>query len=71
VIDADAGSAFQQYFATTQAGGSFALLATFPVTGNSTEIGFVTVQIANSIGATTTQQITIAPPPAPLTVSQI
>jgi hypothetical protein len=71
VIDADAGSAFQQYFATTQAGGSFALLATFPVTGNSAEIGFVTVQIANSIGTTTTQQITIAPPPAPLTVSQI
>jgi ASPM-SPD-2-Hydin domain-containing protein len=71
VINADAGSAFQQYFATTQAGGSFALLATFPVTGNGAEIGFVTVQIANSIGTTTTQQITIAPPPAPPTVSQI
>ena len=28
--------AFQQYFSTTQAGGSFALLAVFPVTGNTT-----------------------------------
>ncbi len=71
VINADAASAFQQYFATTQAGGSFALLATFPVTGNSAKIGFVTVQITNSIGATTTQQITIAPPPAPPAISQI
>jgi len=70
-INADAGGAFQQYFATTQAGGMFALLATFPVTGNSAEIGFVTVQIANSIGTTTTQQINVAPPPAPPTVSQI
>jgi hypothetical protein len=71
VINADAGSAFQQYFATTHAGGSFALLATFPVTGNSAEIGFVTIQITNSIGATTTQQITVSPPPAPPIQSQI
>jgi hypothetical protein len=71
VINADAGSAFQQYFATTQAGGSFALLATFPVTGNSAEIGFVIVQITNSSGTTTTQQITVAPPPAPPIQSQI
>jgi hypothetical protein len=70
-IDVDASTAFQQYFGTTQAGGSFALLASFPVTGNSAEVGFVTVQITNSIGTTTTQQITIAPPPAPATVSQI
>jgi hypothetical protein len=59
-IDVDASTAFQQYFSATQAGGSFALLATFPVTGDTTQIGFVTAQVTNSIGATTTQQITIA-----------
>jgi hypothetical protein len=59
-IDVDASTPFQQYFNATQAGGSFALLATFPVTGDTTQIGFVTAQVTNSIGATTTQQITIA-----------
>jgi hypothetical protein len=56
-IDVDAATAFQQYFASTQAGGSFALLATFPVTGDVTQIGFVSAQITNSAGATTAQQI--------------
>jgi Abnormal spindle-like microcephaly-assoc'd, ASPM-SPD-2-Hydin len=59
-IDVDASTPFQQYFSATQAGGAFALLATFPVTGDTTQIGFVTAQVTNSIGATTTQQITIA-----------
>jgi hypothetical protein len=59
-IDVDSSTPFQQYFSATQAGGSFALLATFPVTGDTTQIGFVTAQVTNSIGATTTQQITIA-----------
>jgi len=58
-INVDAGSAFQQYFSTTQAGGSFLLLANFPVTGNTLEIGTVTAQITNSLGATTAQQIPI------------
>jgi hypothetical protein len=58
-INVDAGSAFQQYFSTTQAGGSFALLAEFPVTGNEAEIGYVTAQVANSLGTTTAQQISI------------
>jgi hypothetical protein len=58
-INVDAGSTFQQYFSTTQAGGSFALLANFLVTGDTTQIGFVTAQIANSLGTTTAQQIPI------------
>jgi hypothetical protein len=66
-IDANAGAAFQQYFSTTQVGGSFALLAEFLVSGNTTEIGSVTAQIANSAGTTAAQQIPIAPPPAPPT----
>jgi len=56
-IDVDAATAFRQYFDTTQAGGSFALLATFPVTGVTSQIGFVSAQITNSAGATTAQQI--------------
>lgn len=64
-INVDASTTFQQYFSTTQAGGVFALLAVFPVTGNTAQIGSVTAKITNSIGATTTQQIPIAPPPAP------
>jgi hypothetical protein len=56
-INVDATSAFQQYFSATQAGGLFALLATFPVSGNTMQIGAVTAQITNSSGATTAQQI--------------
>lgn len=56
-INVDAATTFQQYFATTQAGGMFALLATFPVTGNVTQIGFVSAQFTNSTGSTNAQQI--------------
>jgi hypothetical protein len=59
VINVDAASAFQQYFSATQAGGSFALLATFPVTGDTSLIGSVTAQITNSQGATSQQQFPI------------
>jgi hypothetical protein len=59
VIDVNAGTDFQQYFSTTQAGGMFQLLATFPVSGDTSQIGSVTAQITNSAGATTTQPIAI------------
>lgn len=59
VINVNASAAFQQYFSTTQVGGSFALLATFPVTGDTSQIGYVTAQISNSSGTTTAQQIQI------------
>lgn len=58
-INVDATSAFQQYFSTSQAGGSFQVLATFPVSGNEAEIGWVTVQVNNSLETTTAQQIPI------------
>ncbi|HTB17194.1 MAG TPA: hypothetical protein VK708_03715, partial [Bryobacteraceae bacterium] len=58
-IDVNASADFQQYFSATQAGGSFQVLATFPVTGNSAEIGFVTAQVTNSLGTTSAQQISI------------
>ena len=59
-IPVNVSSAFQQYFASTQVGGMFALLATFPVTGDTTQIGSVTVQMTNSAGSITAQQIAIA-----------
>jgi Abnormal spindle-like microcephaly-assoc'd, ASPM-SPD-2-Hydin len=59
-IPVSAGSAFQQYFATTQVGGMFALLATFPVTGDTTQIGSFTMQMTNSAGTITAQNVQIA-----------
>jgi hypothetical protein len=58
-IQEDATSDFQSYFATTQTGGAFALLAKFPVTGDVTQIISATVAITNSVGVTTTQSILI------------
>jgi len=63
VINVNAATAFQQYFSSTQASGdgdsAFQLLATFPVTGDTSQIGYVTAQFTNSLGATTAQQIAI------------
>ncbi len=56
-IGVDAASAFHTYFNTTQAGGTFQVLAEFPVTGNTALIGFVTAQITNSLGTSTAVQI--------------
>jgi hypothetical protein len=58
-IDVDATAAFQQYFSSTQAGGTFQVLAQFPVSGNEAEIGWVTAQVTNSLGTTTAQQIPV------------
>ena len=65
-IPVSAGSTFQQYFASTQVGGMFALLAKFPVTGDTTQIGSFSMQMTNSAGTTTVQNVQIAgstPPP--------
>lgn len=59
-IPVNVSSVFQQYFASTQVGGMFALLARFPVTGDTTQIASVTIQITNSAGTITAQQIAIA-----------
>ncbi len=56
-ITVNAASQFQSYFATTQAGGMFTMLATFPFTGNSGTVAGVNVQIENSAGTITTQRI--------------
>lgn len=56
-IPTDATANFTTYFATATAGGQFALTATFPITGDATQIKSVQVQLTNSVGTATTQQI--------------
>jgi hypothetical protein len=58
-IHVDVSSTFQQYFASTQVGGMFALLARFPMTGDSTQVVSVDVQIVNAAGVTTAQRVPI------------
>jgi len=58
-INVDVSSPFQQYFASTPAGGMFALLAKFPMTGDSTQVVSVDVQITNAAGITTAQRVSI------------
>lgn len=47
-----AGTDFQKYFQSSTAGGSFNLVATFPVTGNVSTIAAVEVSVTNSTGTT-------------------
>ncbi len=56
-IQYNAASQFHQYFFTNNAyGGSFAMQATFPDTGDVTKVGSVAVTVANTVGQTTTTQ---------------
>ena len=53
-IGVDASSMFRQYFFNNnQAGGAFALQASFPVKGDVTKIGSVAVTLTNSAGTAT------------------
>jgi hypothetical protein len=48
---------FATYFQTnSQVGGSFVLTATFPVTGDITQIASVTTDFTNSAGTTSARQ---------------
>ena len=58
-VQVNAGSDFQSYFATTQAGGMFGLLAAFPVSGDTSQIVSVNFQVTNSVGTTQVTGITI------------
>jgi HYDIN/CFA65/VesB-like, Ig-like domain len=58
-IRVDETSEFEQYFAATQTGGIFGLLAKFPVTGDTSQIISVDVQVTNSAGVTTAQKVPI------------
>jgi hypothetical protein len=52
-ISANAEAAFAQYFTISESG-SFRLSATFPVTGDSSEITYVQAAFTNSAGTSTT-----------------
>ncbi len=56
-VPADFGSAFLNYFATSTDGSAFAMLVSFPITGNAAEVGSVNVQMTNSAGTTTITQL--------------
>ncbi len=57
VVPVDSTSAFHNYFFTNnQVGGAFSLQASFPVTGDVTQIGSVAVTVTNSAGQTSTTQ---------------
>ena len=50
---------FHQYFyGTTKAGGAFSLQATFPVTGDITQVGAVDVTVQNSSGVSAVKHLT-------------
>ena len=56
-ISVDATSSFSAYFFTNnQAGGAFSMQATFPVTGDVTQVGSVSVAMSNSSGSSSTTQ---------------
>jgi len=57
VIRVDVTSDFRLYFNSTKTGGAFALLATFPVSGNTSLVTGVEVQVTNSAGVVKTQRI--------------
>ena len=48
---------FKQYFTANQAGGAFTMRASFPVTGDATQISGVDVQVTNSAGTANTQRV--------------
>lgn len=58
-IQVDAASIFRSYFTSTQTGGAFGLLAAFPVSGDTSQIMSVSVQITNSAGVKSVTGITI------------
>ncbi len=57
VIRVDATPDFKRYFSASSVGGAFALLATFPVSGDATQVGGVEIQLTNSAGITKSQRV--------------
>jgi hypothetical protein len=56
-VPADFSSAFLNYFAKSADGSAFQMLVSFPITGNSAEVGSVNVQLTNSAGTTNITQL--------------
>jgi phosphatidate phosphatase APP1 len=58
-ITVDVAAVFAKYFAATDAGGTFLLKASVPVTGDATQVAAVEVQVANSVAAARTARVKI------------
>jgi hypothetical protein len=58
-IPVDVSSDFGRYFAISKVGGAFLMRATFPVTGDATQIGGVEVELINSVGSSRTARLTL------------
>jgi len=56
-IAVDTAADFGKYFAGSRAGGAFLMRATFPVTGDASQIGGVEVEIPNSAGTSRTGRL--------------
>ncbi len=56
-VPADWTQTFAGYFGNSKVGGSFTLRATFPVSGDATQIAGVEVEMTNSAGTTRTSRI--------------
>ena len=59
VITTTPADQFRDYFNQSVLGGVFRLRAAFPVTGDATIVGSVLVEIANAVGRTDLQRLTI------------
>ena len=58
-IRVDDTADFSRYFAISRVGGAFQVRATFPVTGDVTQVGAVDVELVNSIGSTRTARLNL------------
>ena len=58
VLRVDVTPDFRRYFDASTTGGAFLLRATFPVTGDATQVGAVDVEMTNSAGIAKAQRIT-------------
>lgn len=56
-LSVDETSAFESYFAAAKTGGIFLLRATFPVSGDATQVAGVEVEMTNPAGTTRTSRI--------------
>jgi hypothetical protein len=60
-ITVDGSAAFQQFFASSDLGGVFALHAFIPVMGNPAQVAAVEVQITNAAGTAQTSRLRFTP----------
>jgi hypothetical protein len=59
VMAVDTTADFGRYFAISKVGGSFLMRATFPITGDATQIGGVEVELVNAAGSTKTRRLSL------------